>query len=121
MVEPPPATRAADALDTVMKAAVLLQESGQSTSMTLVAVDRLNMGLGIRSTLIPSWASLLLASAHDDMPLRGGAVSPIAVNMRRVAAAMRAIDRAEDGPLDRCVVDREIDAARALGTSSAMA
>jgi hypothetical protein len=40
------------ALDTVMKAAVLLQESGQSTSMTMVAVDRLNMGVGIRSTLI---------------------------------------------------------------------
>ncbi|MDT5131662.1 MAG: hypothetical protein QOE41_973, partial [Mycobacterium sp.] len=38
------------ALGTVMKAAVLLQESGQSTSMTLVAVDRLNMGLGIRCT-----------------------------------------------------------------------
>src|SRR5262245_41072669 len=51
-----------DALDTVMKAAVLLQESGQSTSMTLMAVDRLNAGLGIRSSLIPSWTSLMLTS-----------------------------------------------------------
>jgi len=50
------------ALDTVMKAAVLLQESGQSTSMTLTAVDRLNAGLGIRSSLVPSWTSLMLTS-----------------------------------------------------------
>jgi uncharacterized membrane protein YjjP (DUF1212 family) len=110
----------ADALDTVMKAAVLLQESGQSTSMTLIAVDRLNMGLGIRSTLIPSWASLLLAGARADAPLRVASVSPVAVNMRRVAAAMRAIDRAEDGRLDRQVVDREIDEAGAQAASNAV-
>jgi uncharacterized membrane protein YjjP (DUF1212 family) len=108
----------AAALGTVMKAAVLLQDSGQSTSMTLVAVDRLNMGLGIRSTLIPSWASLLLASGHADVAVRVASVSPVAVNMRRVASAMRTIDRAEDGPLDRDVVDREIDAAAALRTSN---
>jgi uncharacterized membrane protein YjjP (DUF1212 family) len=107
------------ALDTVMKAAVLLQESGQSTSMTLIAVDRLNMGLGIRCTLIPSWASLLLASSRTDVPVRVASVSPVAVNMRRVASAMRTIDRAEDGPLDRDVVDREIDEAGTLKASNA--
>src|SRR5215475_13579355 len=84
-----------DALDTVMKAAVLLQESGQSTSMTLIAVDRLNMGLGIRSSLIPSWASLQLVSAHAGAPVRVASVSPVGVHMRRVASAMRTIDRAE--------------------------
>jgi uncharacterized membrane protein YjjP (DUF1212 family) len=121
MGEPPlgSAAREADALDTVMKAAVLLQESGQSTSMTLIAVDRLNMGLGIRSTLIPSWSSLLLASADVNVPARVASVSPVGVHMSRVASAMRTIDRAEDGPLDRAVVDREIDAARALPTSNA--
>ena len=106
------------ALDTVMRAAVLLQESGQSTSTTLIAVDRLNAGLGIRSTLIPSWASLLLASPHADIPVRVASVSPVGVQMRRVASAMRTIDRAEDGPLDRADVDREIDAAAALTTSN---
>jgi uncharacterized membrane protein YjjP (DUF1212 family) len=106
------------ALDTVMKAAMLLQESGQSTSMTLIAVDRLNLGLGIRSTLIASWASLLLASARTDVPVRVASVSPVGVHMRRVAFAMRAIDRAEDGPLDRAVVEREIEAAAALPTSN---
>jgi hypothetical protein len=33
---------AVDPLDTVMKAAVLLHENGQSTTMTLIAVDRLS-------------------------------------------------------------------------------
>jgi uncharacterized membrane protein YjjP (DUF1212 family) len=110
---------AAQALDTVMKAAVLLQESGQSTSMTLIAVDRLNTGLDIRSILIPSWSSLQLTSARGDTPVRVASVSPVGINMRRVAAAMRSVDRAEDGPLDRDVVDRELDAARALKTSNA--
>jgi hypothetical protein len=70
------------ALDTVMKAAVLLQESGQSTSMTMVAVDRLNMGVGIRSTLIPSWASLVLASPHPGVPARVASVSPVGVRKK---------------------------------------
>jgi hypothetical protein len=109
------------ALDTVMKAAVLLQESGQSTSMTLIAVDRINTGLGIRSTLIPSWASLLLVSTRAGASVRVGSVSPVGVHMRRVAAAMRTIDRAEDGPLDRAVVDREISAAGALAPSNDIA
>jgi uncharacterized membrane protein YjjP (DUF1212 family) len=107
-----------DALDTVMKAAVLLQESGQSTSMTLIAVDRLNSGLGIRSSLIPSWTSLMLTSLRVDVPVRVASVSPVGINMRRVATAMRAIDRAEDGPLDRDVVDRQLDAAGALKPSN---
>jgi uncharacterized membrane protein YjjP (DUF1212 family) len=106
------------ALDTVLKAAVLLQENGQSTSMTLIAVDRLNTGLGVRSTLIPSWASLLLASPYADVPVRVASASPVGVQMRRVASAMRTIDRAEDGPLDRAVVDREIGAAAALTNSN---
>jgi len=106
------------ALDTVMKAAVLLQESGQSTSMTLTAVDRLNAGLGIRSSLVPSWTSLMLTSGRADVPVRVASVSPVGINMRRVATAMRIIDRAEDGPLDRDVVDRQLDAARALKPSN---
>jgi len=113
-----PEVRLPNALDTVMKAAVLLQESGQSTSMTLIAVDRLNMGLGVRTTLIPSWASLLLAGPGADVPVRVASVSPVAVNMRRVASAMQTIDRAEDGPLDCATVDREIAAAAALKTSN---
>jgi uncharacterized membrane protein YjjP (DUF1212 family) len=108
----------ADALNTVMKAAVLLQESGQSTSMTLTAVERLNGGMRIRSSLIPSWTSLLLVSARPDVPVRVASVSPVGINMRRVAAAMQSVDRAEDGPLDRDAVARDLDAAAELKPSN---
>ena len=66
-----------DPLDTVLDAAVLLQDSGQSTSTTLLAVDRLNSGLGVRSRLIPSWESLILVG---DRP-RVAAVSPTAIDV----------------------------------------
>jgi hypothetical protein len=41
-------------------------------------------------------------------------VSPVAVNMRRTASAMFTIDRADNGRLNRDVVDRENYAAGAL-------
>lgn len=46
--------------------------------------------------------------------MRVASVSLVAVNMRRVASAMFTIARAEDGRLDRDVVDREIGATGAL-------
>ena len=39
-----------DDLDTVLGAAVLLHQNGQSTEMTLIAANRLNRGLGVSST-----------------------------------------------------------------------
>ena len=87
-----------------MKAAVLLHENGQSTSVTLTAVERLNRGLGVDITLIPAWASLLSVERGGEGRAGVAAVSPTSVNMRRVAAAMTAIDRAEDAPLDRDVL-----------------
>jgi len=59
-----------------------------------------------------------LTSGRADVPVRVASVSPVGINMRRVATAMRIIDRAEDGPLDRDVVDRQLDAARALKPSN---
>ncbi len=108
-----------DPLATVLDAAVLLQNNGQSTSTTLLAVDRLNSGLGVRSELIPSWASLILDDARGDAPPRVAALSPTGINMRRVAAAMRTIDRAEDGPLDLADVRAGIAAAATLRPSNA--
>jgi hypothetical protein len=46
--------------------------------------------------------------------VRVASVSLVAVNMRRVASAMFTIARAEDGRLDRDVVDRDIGATGAL-------
>ena len=109
-----------DPLDTVMKAAVLLHENGQSTSMTLTAVHRLNSGLSVDSKLIPSWASLLLVGAGTEASVRVAAVSPVSVNMRRVASAMTAIDRAEEGPLNHGVISDELGAANAEPASNAV-
>src|ERR1700693_2508635 len=91
-----------DALDTVLGAAVLLHDNGQSTDMILIAANRLNRGLGVSCTLIPSWASMVAIGPAP--PVRVSATKPVGVNMRRVAAAMRVIDCAEDGPLDRRVL-----------------
>lgn len=91
-------------LDTVLRAAVLLHDNGQSTDMTLIAVHGLNRGLGINATLIPSWASMMVVGP----PVRVSAASPVGVNMRRVSAAMRVIDGAEDAPLDRQTVRRAL-------------
>jgi hypothetical protein len=47
-------------LERALSAAVLLHDNGQSTDMTLIAVHRLNRGLGLSSTVIPSWSSMLV-------------------------------------------------------------
>ncbi|MET0900065.1 MAG: threonine/serine exporter family protein [Mycobacterium sp.] len=104
-------------LDVMLDAAVLLQNNGQSTSTTLLAVDRLNSGLGIHGVLIPSWESLTIAGT----PPRVAALSPPGINMRRVAAAMRVIDRAEDGPLESTEVAAGIAAASTLEGSGGAA
>ena len=109
-----------DDLDTVLAAAVLLHDNGQSTDMTLIAADRLNRGLGISCTLIPSWASILAIGDGPAPPVRVSAANPVGVNMRRVAAAMRVVDRAEDGPLDRQLVRHALSDAAGQGSSSAI-
>jgi uncharacterized membrane protein YjjP (DUF1212 family) len=108
-----------DDIDTVLSAALLLHDNGQSTDMTLIAADRLNHGLGVSCTLIPSWASMV-AIAPGPL-VRARATKPVGVNMRRVAAAMREMDRAQDGPLDRQIVRRALSDAAGLGNSSAVA
>ena len=99
----------AGATDVVLDAAALLHGNGQSTGMTLTAVERLNRGLKTAVTLIPTWPSLQLVDPGG--VVRAAAVSPTAINMRRVAAVMAVVDRAQDGPLEHSVVQREIAAA----------
>lgn len=99
-----------DPHDIVLEAAVLLHVNGQSTGMTLTAVDRLNHGLNTTFTLIPGWASLLLIAPGG--ALRAAAVSPTGVNMRRVAATMAIADRARDGAIDQNDTRRELIAAQ---------
>jgi uncharacterized membrane protein YjjP (DUF1212 family) len=108
-------------LDTVLRAAVLLHDNGQSTDMTLIAINRLNRGLGLSCTLIPSWASMLAIGDGPAATARVRAANPVGVNMRRVSAAMRAIDRAEDGPLDRRIVRQALADAAGQRSSSTLA
>ena len=105
-----------DPLDIVMDAAVLLQDNGQSTGMTLTAVDRLNRGFGTAAVMIPDWASLHVIGA--DGSVRAASVSPTGISMRRVAAAMAIIDKAQDGPLDPTRVRREMAAAQRESVSN---
>jgi uncharacterized membrane protein YjjP (DUF1212 family) len=107
-----------DAVDIVMDAAVLLHLNGQSTNMTMTAVDRLNRGLGATSTLVPSWASLLLVG--PDASIRVAAVSPTGISMRRVATAMTIIDKAQDGPLNRDAVREGLAAAHRESISNTL-
>ncbi|MBB3603799.1 hypothetical protein FHT40_003460 [Mycolicibacterium sp. BK556] len=95
--EPDPV--APKALDIIARTAAFLHDHGQSTSMTLTAVERLSRGLSQPAVVIPAWASV---TAYDPRP--GGALiittaRPNVVNMRRVGVVMRAVDAAEDGPV----------------------
>ncbi|TRW89087.1 threonine/serine exporter family protein [Mycolicibacterium sp. 018/SC-01/001] len=110
------------ALDTILRAAVLLHDSGQSTAMTMTAVQRLSRGLGQPAEVIPGWSAL---TVYD--PRTGGAdalvgrARPVAVNMRRVAAVMRTVDDAGRRPIDRVEVERALEAAAGLPPSSTAA
>jgi uncharacterized membrane protein YjjP (DUF1212 family) len=107
-----------DAIDLVLDAAVLLHVNGQSTSMTVTAIDRLNRGLNTTSTLVPAWASLLLVGPRA--ATRVAAVSPTGISMRRVATAMAVIDRAQDGPLDHDLVRKGLAAAQRESISNTL-
>jgi uncharacterized membrane protein YjjP (DUF1212 family) len=113
---------AAGALGTILHAAQLLHDSGQSTSMTVQAVQRLSRGLGQPAVVIPGWASV---TVYD--PRAGGVnaligqTRPIGVNMRRVATVMRAVDDAGRRPVQRDDIEHVIDTAERLAPSSIVA
>jgi uncharacterized membrane protein YjjP (DUF1212 family) len=93
---------------TVLAAAALLYANGQSTAMTQTAVARLNSGLNVDTVLIPSWPMLTLTAEASRETVLTEPISPTAINMRRVGALMRVIDRAEDGPLELQTVVRAV-------------
>jgi uncharacterized membrane protein YjjP (DUF1212 family) len=99
--------------DTVLAAAKLLVDSGESTPMTLTAVQRLGRSLGLDAVLIPAWSSLTLIASGSGGTAWVAPVSPTAVNMRRVASMMAVIDRAQDAPLQHREIARGIELAAA--------
>lgn len=86
--------------DALLAAATLLFASGQSTAMTQTAVARLNRGLELDAVVVPTWSMLTLTVTGARDTVLTAAVSPTAINMRRVATMMAVVDRAQDGPLE---------------------
>lgn len=110
------------ALQTILRAAVLLHNSGQSTAMTLTAVRRLSHGLGQPAEIVPGFSTLTVYDPHTGgADAVTGQTRPIAVNMRRVAAVMRAVDDAGRHPVDRREIEQVLDEAEHLPPSSTLA
>jgi uncharacterized membrane protein YjjP (DUF1212 family) len=107
--DPVAAERATSDQALVARAAALLHADGESTSVTLAAVARLNRGLGSAFELIPGWTSTSVVDRGRD-PLTVVA-PPTGVDMRRVTVAMRAVDRAGQGAIGRAALAAELDRA----------
>ena len=93
----------------VARAAALLHTNGQSTAVTLAAVDRLNSGLGTGFEFIPSWTSSTVVGAAAT-PLVTAA-PPTSVAMRSVAAVMTAVDAVADRRAGRTELTEALDRA----------
>lgn len=85
----------AEALALIASASATLQVSGESTSVTLTAVERMNRGLGTQVTLLPSWnaATLIDAGSTPTPAMRIVPAPPTGIAMNTVARLMRTIDR----------------------------
>ncbi|MET1003451.1 MAG: threonine/serine exporter family protein, partial [Acidimicrobiia bacterium] len=99
----------------VARAAALLHTNGESTSVTLDAVERLNRGFDTRFTLLPGWSSVsVLDGARDPLVT---VAPPEGVGMRTVAIAMRAIDAVGAKTADRVGLSVELERAAKAGPS----
>ncbi len=89
--------------DLVAAAAAVLQSGGESTSVTLAAVERMNRGLGTGFELIPGWTAVTVAdpSPRDAAPARIVPAAPTGISLRAVALLMRTIDRLGEGAAGR--------------------
>ena len=84
----------------VLAFARALYVNGQATEQTVSAAERLAWALGLRATIVPRWGGLeLLVDGRHGMLTVQVAADPAAVDMHRVASAMRAIDAIEAGRL----------------------
>jgi uncharacterized membrane protein YjjB (DUF3815 family) len=108
-----PAERTATDQALVARAAASLHANGESTAVTLAAVDRLNRGLGTDFQLIPAWTELTLLD-RSTRPLVTAA-PPTAVAMRAVATVMAAVDAVGAGTAGRVQLDAALKRADAAG------
>jgi uncharacterized membrane protein YjjB (DUF3815 family) len=99
----------------IAHAAALLHANGESTAVTLDAVDRLNRGLATDFQVVPGWTSIVVLDKGRD-PLTIIA-PPEGVTMRAVAIAMRAVDKIAEKNTDQTDLAAELDRASKAGQS----
>jgi len=93
----------------VARAAAILHTNGESTSVTLIAAERLNRGLKRNFEVIPTWTSVSVLDAGRDALLVPA--PPTAVAMRAVTIAMSVIDRVGEGSAERSELKSALDRA----------
>src|SRR5260370_36972263 len=87
----------------VLAFARVLYVNGQATEQTMRAAERLARALGLRASIVPRWGGLeLLVDDQQGMLTGQVAADPAAVEMDRVASAMRAI-----GAIESCRLTAE--------------
>lgn len=88
----------ATADDLILRAATLLFANGQTTERTMAETVRLAARLGVQATVLPRWGELgvRIDDGHAAR-LEVAAAEPVAVDMGKVAATVRAIDAFCDG------------------------
>lgn len=87
----------------VADAAALLHASGESTTVTAAAVERLNRGLGTDFGLIPTWTTVTVVdrAAAATSPPRILVAPPTGISMRAVATMMTTVDHVGSRMADR--------------------
>jgi len=102
--------------DLVAGAAALLQASGESTAVTVSAVERMNQGLGTRFELVLGWTAVIVTdrSPHNPSPVRVVPAAPTGISMRAVAVLMRTIDLLGDKAVGRSDLVGALGRARAV-------
>ncbi|MDQ7877423.1 threonine/serine exporter family protein [Microbacterium sp. QXD-8] len=101
--------------DLVAGAAALLQATGESTSVALAAVQRMNRGLGTTFELVPAWTAVAITdpSSPTAPPPRIVAAAPTGISMRAVAVLMRTVDQLSETTAGRTELVTALRDARA--------
>jgi uncharacterized membrane protein YjjP (DUF1212 family) len=91
----------AEALDLMLRTAMLLFANGQTTARTIETTVRLGGALGFHADLLPRWGELT-ATVDDSNGSRAETitVNPLAVDMGKVAATVGVVDQLCDGRID---------------------
>lgn len=102
--------------DLVADVAATLHASGESTTVTLAAVDRMNRGVGTDLELLPAWSgvALLDRATGSALPPRVVVAAPTGIAMNRVLMLMRTVDGFADGSATASDLSRALARAKTM-------